>query len=138
MTLPSRRGKAGIALHLHELEATIMDVVWSKRFVRFSVSDVLAVLEKKREIAYTTVMTTLARLHDKGVLDRIRDGKRYLYSPKLSREQFLETSAREVLDRSVSGHHALAMLVEKVAESSVAELDELEALIRLRREELES
>ena len=55
-----------------------MDVVWSRRMERFAVSDVLAVLERRREIAYTTVMTTFARLHDKGVLARHRDGKRYL------------------------------------------------------------
>lgn len=115
-----------------------MDVVWTKRLVRFSVSDVLVELEKVREIAYTTIMTTLVRLHEKGVLDRERDGKRYLYTPKLSREQFLETNARDILNRSVSGEHALAMLVDKVSESSLDELDALEALIRLRREALES
>ncbi len=138
MTIRDRRGKEGIALHLHELEATIMDVVWAKRLARFSVGDVLSELEKVREIAYTTVMTTLVRLHDKGVLERERDGKRYLYTPKLSREQFLETTAREILDRSVSAPHALAMLVEKVAVSSLDELDALEVLIRQRREALES
>lgn len=115
-----------------------MDVVWAKRLARFSVGDVLSELEKVREIAYTTVMTTLVRLHDKGVLERERDGKRYLYTPKLSREQFLETTAREILDRSVSAPHALAMLVEKVAVSSLDELDALEVLIRQRREALES
>lgn len=114
-----------------------MDVVWSKKFKSFSVSDVLSVLEQQRDIAYTTVMTTVARLHDKGLLDRQRDGKRYLYSPKLTREQFLEATAREVLDKAVGGHQAMAMLVEKVSVASTRELDELEALIRRRREELD-
>ena len=40
-----------------------MDVVWSRRLGTFAVSDVLAVLERRRTIAYTTVMTTVARLH---------------------------------------------------------------------------
>ena len=92
MTFRLRAGKKGLELRLHELEATIMDVVWSKRLVSFAVSDVLGILEKKRAIAYTTVMTTVARLHAKGLLARERDGKRYLYSPKLSREQFLESA----------------------------------------------
>lgn len=137
MTLRVRPGKTGLALCLHELEAAIMDVVWAKQLSRFSVQDVLSVLEKKREIAYTTVMTTLGRLHDKGVLDRERDGKRYLYSAKLSRERFLETTAREVLGGPVGEHRALAMLVEKVSEASASDLDELEELIRQRRRELE-
>lgn len=115
-----------------------MDVVWSRRLTSFAVSDVLAVLEKERDIAYTTVMTTVTRLHDKGLLERARDGKRYLYSPKLTREEFLEATAREVLDGAVGGHQAMAMLAEKVSDASAGELDELEALIRRRREELGS
>ncbi|HEY4462803.1 MAG TPA: BlaI/MecI/CopY family transcriptional regulator [Streptosporangiaceae bacterium] len=33
------------------------------------------------DLAYTTVVTILSRLHAKGVLDRVRDGRAYLYSP---------------------------------------------------------
>lgn len=113
-----------------------MDAVWSRQLTCFAVSEVLALLETQRDIAYTTVMTTVARLHDKGLLRRKREGKRYLYSPKFTREQFLETMAREVLDGAVGGHQAIAMLAEKVADASAGELDELEALIRQRREEL--
>lgn len=131
-----RPGKQGIALRLHELEAAIMDVVWSKRLTAFAVSDVLSVMERSREIAYTTVMTTVARLYDKGLLTRERDGRRYLYSPKLTREQFLESTAREVLDGVVGGHQAMAMLAEKVSEASAGELDDLEAVIKRRRKEL--
>ncbi|HKO92378.1 MAG TPA: BlaI/MecI/CopY family transcriptional regulator [Polyangiaceae bacterium] len=133
-----RPGKKGIELRLHDLEATVMDVVWTKNLARFAVSDVVALLEKQREIAYTTVMTTLVRLHRKGLLEREREGKRYLYSAKLSRTAFLESTAREVLDRAVGGHGALVMLSEKVSQASASELDELEALIRNRRRELES
>ncbi len=113
-----------------------MDVVWSKHLTAFAVGEVLLVLEKQREIAYTTVMTTLSRLYDKGLLTREREGKRYLYSPKLTREQFLESTAREVLEGAVGGHRAMAMLAEKLSDASADDLDELEALIRRRREEL--
>lgn len=136
MSIRVRPGKKGLELCLHDLEASIMDVVWSREFATFAVSDVLSVLEKKRDIAYTTVMTTVARLFDKGVLLRKRDGKRYVYSPKYSREEFLEATAREVLNCAATGHGTLAMLSDKVSEASRAELDELEALIRQRREEL--
>jgi len=138
MTFRLRPGKKGLALRLHDLEAAIMDVVWSKQLVSFAVSDVLAVLEKQRDIAYTTVMTTVARLYDKGLLGRERDGKRYLYSPKLTREEFLQSTAREVLEEAVGGHQAMAMLAEKVSEASAGELDELEALIQKRRGELDA
>lgn len=136
MNFRLRPGKKGIQLRLHELEATIMDIVWSRGLRAFAVSDLLSILERERDIAYTTVMTTLGRLHEKGLLEREREGKRYLYSPKLGREEFLEATAREVLDGAVDSRQAIAMLAEKVSEASSNELDELEALIHRRREEL--
>lgn len=138
MTFRLRAGRKGLELRLHDLEATIMDVVWGKQLVSFAVGDVLAILEKQRDIAYTTVMTTVTRLYEKGILERERDGKRYLYSPKLSREEFLQSTAREVLNEAVGGHQAMAMLAEKVSEASAGELDDLEALIQKRREELDA
>ncbi len=131
-----RSGTKGVELRLHELEATIMDVVWSKKLRTFAVSDVVAALEEHREIAYTTVMTVVSRLHTKGLLARAKDGKRYLYSPKTTREEFLEATAREVLDRAVSNKRAIAMLAEKVSVASSGELDQLETLIKQRRKEL--
>lgn len=113
-----------------------MDVVWGKRLASFAVSDILDVLQKQRDIAYTTVMTTVVRLHAKGLLRRERDGKRFLYFPKMTREQFLESTARDVLDGAVGGQVAMAMLAEKVSAASAGELDALESLIRQRREEL--
>lgn len=125
-------------MRLHELESEVMDAIWARQLKAFAVSDVVSVLEKRREIAYTTVMTTMVRLHEKGLLSRARDGKRYLYSPTLSREEFLESTAREVLHGAVEAPRALAMLSERVGEASSTELDELEDLIRRRRKELES
>jgi predicted transcriptional regulator len=136
MTFRLRAGKRGIEFRLHELEAAIMDIVWSRDLTSFSVSDVLRVLERKRTIAYTTVMTTVARLADKRLLDRKRDGKRYVYSPRLSRQEFLESTAREVLEGALDEPSALALLAEKVSDATAKELDELEALIRRRRREL--
>lgn len=131
-----RSGKKGLKLCLHELEATIMDMVWSKQLSSFAVSDILNLLEKHRDIAYTTVMTTVARLYEKTLLERVRDGKRYLYSPRLSREQFLESTARDVLSEAAGGYQVIAFLAEKVSSASAKQLDELEALIHQRRREL--
>lgn len=138
MSFRLRHGQSGIRARLHDREADIMDVVWSRGLERFAVGDVLRVLERRRDIAYTTVMTMLGRLHEKGLLDRHKDGKRYVYSPRLTREEFLQETAREVLDGlgEASSQHALALLAEKVSEASPDELDELEQMIRRRRKEL--
>lgn len=117
-----------------------MDVIWARGWQSVAVADVLGVLVKRREIAYTTVMTTLVRLHEKGILERTLQGKRYLYTPVLSRQEFLQTTAREVLENlGASGvKESLAMLVQTVSSSDSESLDELERLIRRRREELGS
>lgn len=140
MTFRLRPGQRGVALRLHELEAEIMDIVWSRKLRRFPVSDVLAVLEKRREVAYTTVMTTVARLFEKGLLTRERDGKRYLYAPCGDREEFLQATAREVFESlgTPAGRESLALLVETVSSADSSALDELERLIQLRRKELGS
>ncbi len=133
-----RPEQEGLRATLFDLEADIMEVVWSKGWSEFAVADVQRVLRQSREIAYTTVMTTVGRLHDKGLLDRVRDGRRYLYQPRLSRDQFSEAMAHELLG-SLSGlchEQALALLVKQVAESDADELRELEALIERRKREL--
>jgi len=115
-----------------------MELVWS-RGEDVSVAEVHRALERSREIAYTTVMTTMARLHAKGLLERRRDGRRYVYRARLGRKEFLEETAREVLD-SLAGDDlatAEALLVERLAEADLEELERLEAMIRARRRELE-
>lgn len=133
-----RKGQDGAAIRLHDLEAEIMDVVWSRGLREFAVSDVLEILERRREIAYTTVMTTLVRLHEKAVLERRRDGKRYLYTPRHTREEFVQATIREVLESlgSATGRDVLALLVETASAADEEALDELERMIRLRRREL--
>jgi predicted transcriptional regulator len=133
-----RKGQNGAAIRLHDLEAEIMDVVWSRGLQDFAVSDVLETLERRREIAYTTVMTTLVRLHEKEVLVRRRDGKRYLYKPRHTREEFVQATVLEVLESlgSATGRDVLALLVETASAADVDALDELDRMIRQRREEL--
>ena len=129
----------GLRASLFDLEADIMELVWSEGWSDFSVAAVHERLEREREIAYTTVLTTISRLHDKGLLARKRDGKRYLYRPVMGRDEFLRTLARNVLgsllDAGAEG--AEALLLERLASADAAGLDRLEALIRARRKELE-
>lgn len=47
-----------------------------------------------RERAYTTVMTTMSRLHGKGLLARRREGRSDVYAPALSREAYRDARAR--------------------------------------------
>ena len=125
----------GLRASLFDLEAEIMEVVWTQQWSAFTVSDVHAILESQREIAYTTVMTTVSRLSEKGLLSRRKDGRKYVYSPAMGRSQFVEAMTREVLGSlpPVGQDAAVALLVERVANADESELDRLEKLIREQR-----
>lgn len=125
----------GLRTSLFDLEAEIMELVWSNAWDEFAVSEVHILLEAQREIAYTTVMTTVSRLYDKELLRRRKDGRRYLYQPAMSRAQFIEAMTREVLNSlpPVGQDTAVALLVERVAQADDDELDRLEAMIQQRR-----
>lgn len=130
-----RPEKDGTQVALYDLEADIMDVVWSSNWEAFSVRDVLEVLEEQRDIAYTTVMTTVKRLFDKGLLEREKDGRRYLYSPVMGREEFHAQMAVEVM-RSLpeSGREAaMSMLIEEM--SGPESLERIEQLIAAKKQE---
>ncbi len=80
---------------LHELESEVMEELW-RRAGETTVREVLETLNASasRVRAYTTVMTVMAKLHRKGLLDRRREGKTDIYSPVMSREQYLEARAQ--------------------------------------------
>lgn len=130
-----RPEQEGLRTSLFDLEAEIMEVVWSAGWAEFAVSDVHVALESQREIAYTTVMTTVSRLYDKELLGRRKEGRRYVYAPAMTRAQFVEALTREVLSAlpPMGQETAVAMLVERVAEADDEELARLEALIQARR-----
>ena len=92
----STRRKPPLAGVLGPLEADVMDVVWRDGVV--TVRDVYEELARTRSIAYTTVMTTMARLSEKGLLEREEDNPAHRYSAALSREQYADSTVRSVLD----------------------------------------
>lgn len=78
---------------LGELESAILSVLWDGAG-KLSVRKVHESLEREQTLAYTTVMTVLDRLFDKGLVARDKDGKAFVYWPVLSREQYLGEHAR--------------------------------------------
>lgn len=80
-----------------ELEAVVMDRLWA-RTDPTPVREVFEELRDQREIAYTTVMSTMDNLHRKGWLARKRRGKAFLYWPVLSREEYSARLMREALN----------------------------------------
>lgn len=92
---------------LGELERAIMDVVWTRRNV--TVRDVVDALKTSRHPAYTTVMTVMNRLVEKGMLRRRPDGQSYRYGAPSSKQEFLEKSSRQVVEAFVKHYGDLAI-----------------------------
>lgn len=100
---------------LGELESKIMEIIWRQKGV-MSVKEVAKILSKKRQIAYTTVMTIMSRLVKKGVLVRHLSGLSYLYKPKVGKEQFIAKAVHGLFSSAVSilGEEALTHFVKEI------------------------
>jgi predicted transcriptional regulator len=106
------------------LEAQVLRAVW-RHEEPVKVRDIYEELKKERKIAYTTVMTTMNNLHEKGILDRnIRKGRGgllYVYWPRLSRQEVEQSIVQRVLDsliRNFSESVASYLVENKLAEDS--------------------
>ncbi|MDX5961866.1 BlaI/MecI/CopY family transcriptional regulator [Rhodococcus opacus] len=105
-----------------ELEAVVMDRLWSREGTATTVREIFDELAEHREIAYTTVMSTMDNLQRKGWLARERTGKAFRYWPTLTRE---EHSARLMRDAFASGGKSdvvLAHFVEQMSDEESASL----------------
>ena len=79
-----------------ELEAVLMQRIWDHGGT-LTVRDLFEDLRAERNIAYTTVMSTMDNLYRKGWLARERDGKAYRYTAVASREEYSARLMREAL-----------------------------------------
>lgn len=99
-----------------ELEAKIMDRLWS-RDEPATVREVLEDLRAgQRVIAYTTVMTVMDNLHTKGYLLRKLDGRAYRYRPSESREHYVAELMRDALTTSTDHAATLVRFTEQLDE----------------------
>jgi predicted transcriptional regulator len=122
---------------LGPLEIAVMEILWER-----GESNVHDVIEKLgRPLAYTTIMTTLDRLYKKGLLDRHKSERAFLYSTRQTRLEWEQKRAGEFVAGFLNGPQAagellISCLVEAVGQRDEALLDELERKIRVKRKEL--
>jgi len=98
---------------LAELETEIMTILWNLKTA--SVRDVLNCLRKKRDVAYTTIMTTMSRLHTKGVLKRHQDASgAYIYTPTEDKQNFLAHVSGNMINNLLNnfGDVAVAQFID--------------------------
>jgi predicted transcriptional regulator len=137
---PQRRAddsEVSPSLALGPLEYSVMQVVW--QIGSCSVRDVVQHLD--RDLAYTTVMTTMDRLYKKGLLDRTKYERAFLYSAHVSKDSWERQRTDDLLAGFLAGTQPsremlLSCLVDAVGEHDPNLLDELEAKIQSKRRAL--
>lgn len=124
--------KDGLVKVLGPLETEIMQILWQEG--SSTVKKVHRKLAQQRDIAYTTVMTTMSRLADKGVLNRERDGLAYVYTPVISEDEFVNVVVRQVLDGLLDDYSdtAISYMVDYLAQNNPTELRRLQREISQR------
>jgi predicted transcriptional regulator len=131
-----RRKPSGLASVFGALELRVLEALW-----RRGDATVRDLREDFPAAAYTTLMTTMERLHKKGVLHREKSGRAFLYRPASSRvemEAGFMTRALQPLLASDSAQPVLSSFVDEVSRHDERLLDELERLVRAKRREQES
>lgn len=100
---------------LGELESEIMKIIWQSKGP-ISVRVVTQGLQKKRQIAYTTVMTIMGRLVKKSLLKCKKEGKAYTYQSSYSKDRFLTRVSRQVIKNFIAsfGDVAVAHFAEEI------------------------
>lgn len=114
-------------MQISEAESVVMDILWARS--PLGADEVAAALADRRDWQEATIKTLLNRLLNKGAIEAVRDGRRYLYSPKIRREDWVLEESRGLLERLFDGR--VAPLVahfsahRKLSRKDIAELRKL-------------
>lgn len=109
-----------------DLELEVLNALWDAG--PLSTPDVHAQVGRRRQLAYTTILTVLQRLTKKGLVTRSGGGRSHIYAPALSRDEYAEERARVIAG-------TLVELGEVGVAAFLAEADRLDpdVLRQLRR-----
>ncbi len=115
---------------LGSLELEVMEFMW--RSEEATVRQVTKVIDRKRPIAYTTVMTVMRHLVNKGLLSRTKEGKRYRYRLTKNRQEFLQETSKSRIRTLLDdfGDLAIAQFLGEIANVNAGRLEELRNLVQ--------
>lgn len=119
---------------ISDAEWEVMQVLWES--APRCAAEVAEALAPRRDWSDRTVKTLLGRLLKKGALEAEADGKRYLYRPRVEREECVRAEGQSFLRRVFGGEASplLAHFVEE-AELSGEEIDALRTLLARKAKE---
>jgi len=119
-------------LILTEQELEIMKIVWRRRSA--TVRDVYEELLTRRKIAYTTVMTMMGVLEQKGHLKKSAEERAYVYTPAQPQREVVGNMVQEFVKRVLNGS-AKPLLVHLIEDKKISpeEIDEISRLFKDKR-----
>lgn len=123
-------GMHGLNKVLGSLESDVMDIIWRKG-CEVCVRDIFEDLAARREIAYTTVMTIMARLADKGILSKRKEGNVSYFLPAMGREEFTRKVVGNVVDSLLEdfAEVTLSHFINRVKNEDKETIEKLEKLL---------
>jgi predicted transcriptional regulator len=130
-----RRPRAVVETALGRLERDVLERLWNEE----AAVSVRALGESFGGVlAYTTLMTTLDRLHKKGLVERERSGRAFFYRPRYTREELETGVATDLIDAmlgtdAAAARPVMSTFVDAVGQRDAALLDELAELIKTRQ-----
>jgi BlaI family penicillinase repressor len=107
-------------------EQGIMEVLWKNG--EASVRDITTALSKDKKTAYTTVQTLCKILAEKGYADFRKEGKAFIYVPKITQKEARQSALTTMLNKFFGG--SPEVLAQHLMQETDIELDDLEALQR--------
>jgi BlaI family transcriptional regulator, penicillinase repressor len=116
-----------------DLEARVLETLWE--LDKATAREVHGRIGLPANLAYTTIATVLDRLHAKGLVRREREGKAFVYFPKVKKDVLDRARARDVINRLLGQDQkpAIAALVDAVESIDPELLDELARQVAARR-----
>lgn len=115
---------------ISEAEGQVMEVLWRRN--PLGTDEIAQALQGQQSWQMATVKTLVNRLLNKGAISAEKDGRRYLYSPVLQRDAWLEEQSLGLLDRLFDGR--LAPLVSHFSSHRKLKKADVEALRKLLKE----
>ena len=110
--------------HVGDLQHAILEVLWDRE--EATVAEVHRQLEPERGLALTTIATMLTKMERRGLVSHSRDGRRYVYRPRVSRKTVRRSMVTELTDRLFAGDPTeLVAHLLREHEIDSTELDEL-------------
>lgn len=120
-----KRDISSIILTRQELQ--IMKVIWE--IGAATVKDVCDIMSQKKVVAYTTILTLMGILEEKGALTHTRVGRAFLFRPLLSRRQATRNQVRDVITRFFEG--SPERLMEDILENEALDMSQLDSVRNL-------